>query len=58
MIEIRSFFTDWHEVDEKTAKQYVRTLLKGITALSMKERIKYIEENRLRGITIKELLES
>lgn len=57
MIEIKSLFTDWHEVDEKTAKQYIRALIKGITIMTKDQKIKYIEANRLRGITVKELLE-
>lgn len=57
MIEIRSCFGDWEEVDEKTAKQHVRTLLKYITIMPKEQKIKHIEANRLRGITVKELFE-
>ena len=57
MIEIRTMFKDWHEVDRETAKLYVRELLHMITAIPSEEVIPYIEHNKLKGITVKELLD-
>ena len=56
MIEIRTNFKDWHEVDRETAKKYAKDLLHMITAIPSKEIIPYIEQNKIRGITVKELL--
>lgn len=55
-IEIRGFFTDWHEVDEEKARKYVLGLMKMITALKKSEQIEFIETKRLRGITVEDLL--
>lgn len=57
MIEIKSLFYGWKEVDKETAKNFTKGLLNGITTMALDEKIKYIENNRLRGITVKELLE-
>lgn len=54
-IEIKSLFTDWHEVSKQQAKDYVKFLLSNITTKKNKELIQYIESQKLRGITIKEL---
>lgn len=54
-IEIKSLFTDWHEVSREQAKDYVKFLLGNITTKKNKELIQYIESQKLRGITIKEL---
>lgn len=56
-IEIKSLFTDWHEVSREQAKDYVKFLLSNITTKKNKELVQYIESNKLRGITIKELFE-
>ena len=56
-IQIKSIFTDWHEVSKKQAKKYVKFLLTHITTKENEELIKYIEENKIRGITINELFE-
>ena len=56
-IEIKSLFTDWHEVSREQAKDYVRFLLSNITTKGNEELEQYIEKNKLRGITIKELFE-
>ena len=55
MIEIKSFFTDWHEVDREQAKEFVKNFMNGATALPCAKKVEYVEENRLRGITVKEL---
>ena len=56
MIEIRGFFTDWHEVSKEQAREYVSDIMKRMTALKKSEQIEFIELKRLRGITVKELL--
>lgn len=56
-IEIKSSFKDWHEVDKETAKQYVLHLMHHITNIPSKEKEEYIEQNKIRGITVKELLQ-
>lgn len=48
MIEIRSFFTDWHAVSPAEAQQYARYLRKTVP-----ERCHRLH---LRGATVKELL--
>ena len=55
-IEIKSIFTNWHKVDKKTAKRYVKNILHGATAMPFEKRIEYIEEKKLKGISVKELL--
>ena len=52
MIEIKSYFTDWHEVDKETAKKYVMNRLKNMT---YSKKIDYINKKFLRGITVEEL---
>ena len=58
MIEIRGFFSDWHEVSKEQAKEYVSDIMKRMTALKKSEQIAFVEEKRLRGITVKELFET
>ena len=58
MIEIRGFFTDWHEVDEENAREYISKIMKMMIALKKSEQIAFVEEKRLRGITVKELFET
>lgn len=56
-IEIKSSFTNWHEVSRKQAKEYIKFLLENITTMEGKKLIEYIEINKLKGITVNELLE-
>ena len=56
MIEIRSFFSDWHEVSKEQANEYVSNLMQRMTALKKSEQIAFIEQKRLRGISVKDLL--
>lgn len=56
-IEIKSLFSNFHEVDKKTARKYVKGLLERITTMSKQEAIYYIEKTKLRGISVKELFE-
>ena len=56
MIEIKTFFTDWHEVSREKAEEFIKLVISGAQALPHVEKIKFIEEKRLRGITVEELL--
>lgn len=58
MIEIRGFFTDWHEVDKEKAREYISKIMKMMIAMKKSEQIAFVEEKRLRGITVKELFET
>lgn len=53
-IEIRGYFSDWHEVDREKAEEYIINKLKKMTPLS--NIYEYIEHRFLRGITVQELL--
>lgn len=57
-IKIKSFFSDWHFVPIEQARQYIKHVFyNGLPCIpSIDEKIKYIEKNRLQGITVKELL--
>lgn len=52
-IQIKSFFGDWQKVDKEKAKNFIKHLLDKATISGS---YNYIEENFLKGITIKELL--
>lgn len=54
-IEIRGLFSDWVEVDAQQAREYVKVLKRGMTNLNDLEKDKYINEKRLRGITVEKL---
>lgn len=56
MIEIKTFFKDWEEVDEEYARAYITCIMPKMTAMKEDEKIEWIESKRLRGITVKELL--
>lgn len=56
MIEIKTFFTDWHEVSREYAEKYIRQAMSGMTNLKEADKVKFVEEKRLRGITVEELL--
>lgn len=56
MIEIKRPITGWHEVSKDETKQYVLFLLDNITAIPQNEKAAYINENRLRGIMVEELI--
>ena len=57
MIEIRGFFTDWHEVSKEQAREYVSKMMMMMTAIKESEQIAFVEEKMLRGITVKELFD-
>lgn len=56
-IKIKSHFTDWHTVTREQAKKYAIFLLSNITTMAGEELEKYIEKNKIKGITVKKLLE-
>lgn len=56
-IEIKAWFSDWHEVTEEKAREFALSMMKGITTRSTFEgKAKLIDGTHLRGITCKELL--
>ena len=57
MIEIKGFFSDWHEVDIETARRYVACHLSGVTTTSNpQKRAAMVDGTYLRGITVRELI--
>ena len=56
MIEIKSNFTDWHEVGAEQARRFVEHRMSGMTAIPDDRKAEYIEAHNLRGITVAELL--
>ena len=57
MIEIKGFFSDWHEADIETARQFVSHHLSGITMTSNpQKRAAMVDGKFLRGITVSELV--
>jgi len=57
MIEIKGFFSDWHEVDAETARRFVTTHMSGITTTSdPHRRAAMVDGKYLRGITVRELI--
>lgn len=56
MIEIKNCLTGWHEASKDEAKRYVLFLLDHITAIPSSDKVEYINRNRLRGITVEELI--
>lgn len=55
MIEIKAIFTDWKEVDEEKAKNYVLFIKSRLQNVRSEEKIPYIEKYKLRGIKVLEL---
>ena len=51
MIEIRSNFTDWHEVPERQAMLYAKRLLESTPCISKDKKIEYIA-TKIRGIDL------
>lgn len=56
MIKTKSLFSGWHEATKEQAKEFAKFLLNNITAMTEKEKIEYINKNKLQGITVEELL--
>lgn len=56
-IEIKAWFSDWHEVTEEKAREFVSRMMGGILTRSTFEgKAELIDGTHLRGITCKELL--
>lgn len=55
-IEIRSLFSGWQTVDREQAARFVSYLLDNLTTIPAAYRPAYIEEHRLRGCTVSDLL--
>lgn len=55
IIEIRHFFTDWHEVTRERAQKFVAYIIPHMIALPHDEKIEFIERKWLKGITVAEL---
>ncbi len=51
MIEIRSNFTDWHEVPERQAMLYAKRLLESTPCISKDKKIEYIM-TKVRGVNL------
>lgn len=54
MIQVKTHFYNWKEVDYNTALEYARYLYESITTKSGKEKVDYINNNKLRGISFTE----
>lgn len=57
-IEIKAIYSEWKSVGYRQAKQFVDFLLDNLTAIPENEKIKYINENKIRGITVEKLYEN
>lgn len=57
MIELRTLFTDWHEVTPKQARAYVNNFLANAPGMTYAQKIDHLNEKRLRGATVAELME-
>lgn len=51
MIEIRSNFTDWHEVPKRQAMLYAKWLLESTPCISKEKKIEYIM-TKVRGVDL------
>ena len=51
MIEVRSNFTDWHEVSERQAMLYAKRLLESTPCIPKDKKIEYIA-TKIRGIDL------
>lgn len=56
-IELKTLFTDWHEVTPKQAQAYVNNFLSMATGMTYAQKIDYLNANHLRGTTVAELME-
>lgn len=57
MIEIKTLFSAWHEVTAEQARAYVNNFLSMTPGMTYSQKIDYLNENRLRGCTVAELME-
>lgn len=51
MIEVRSNFTDWHEVSERQAMIYAKWLMESTPRIAKEQKIDYIA-TKIRGINL------
>lgn len=51
MIEVRSNFTDWHEVPEQQAMLYAKWLMESTPRIPKEQKIEYIS-TKVRGIDL------
>ena len=51
MIEIRSNFTDWHEVPERQAMLYAKWLMESTPCIPKEKKIEYIK-TKVKGIDL------
>lgn len=56
-IELKTLFTDWHEVTPKQAYAYVNNFLSMASGMTYAQKVDYLNEKRLRGTTVAELME-
>lgn len=54
VIQIKTYFNGWHEVSKETALKFARGLYEGIMTMNNKEKVTYINCNKLRGIAFTE----
>ena len=56
MIEVKAFYSGWHEVNKDQAQRFVSHLISGMVSVKGDEnKVKLVEQEYLRGITVKEL---
>lgn len=55
-IEVKTIFSGWHKVSYEQAKGFIENLISGIATKSGQEKINYINEEKLKGITVNEVL--
>ena len=55
-IEIKSWFSDWHETSLEQARRFVLSLMDGMTAVPQEQKAAFVETRYLRGITVSALL--
>ena len=55
-IYIKGVFHGWMEVTPKQATSYIDLIRAGITGIKDEDKNEYINRNRLKGITVEELL--
>ena len=56
MIEIKSRFNGWVEVSEDKAREFAEILMNEMIGITEAEKENYINTNKLRGITVNELV--
>lgn len=57
MIMIKPIYGDWTEVTREQAKDFVLFLFKNMNGVAPEKQEDYINKNKIKGITVKELLE-